>query len=104
MKILVMSKMSGPLAPAAGRHIGFTANNRLDIMGFGFLIKINGAKKIAMVGHGHGGHTKILDLLEQRCELVGPVEEAILGVKMEMNELCRHSCSPSGKNSNEHLE
>jgi hypothetical protein len=25
-------------------------------------------------------------------------------VKMEMNKLCWHSCSPSGKNSNEHLE
>ncbi|GJL69395.1 MAG: hypothetical protein NPIRA06_20300 [Nitrospirales bacterium] len=49
-----------------------------------------------MVGHGDGGHAEILHLLEQGCELVGPVEEAILGVKMEMNELCRHS-DPSEK-------
>ena len=97
MKIFVMRKVSCPLRAVARSHIGFTPDNRLDIMSFGFLIKINGAKEIAMVSHGDGGHTEILHLLEQGCELVGPVEEAILGVKMKMNELCWHSYGPSGK-------
>jgi hypothetical protein len=104
MKVFVMGEVPGPLAPVTGSHIGFTSDNRLDVMGFGFLIKINGAKEIAMIGHGHGRHAKIFYLLEQGCELVGPIEEAILSVKMEMNELCWHSGSPSGKNSNEHFE
>ena len=104
MKILVMRKVPCPLGAIARSHIGFTSDNRLHIMSLGFLIKINGAKEVAMVGHGDGGHAEILHLLEQGCELVSPVEEAILSVKMEMNELCWHSCDPSIKNSNEHLE
>jgi hypothetical protein len=95
MKVFVMGEVSCPLGAAAGSHIGFTSDYRFNIMGFGFLIKINGAKEVAMVRHRHGGHAEILDLLEQGRELVGPIEEAILGVKMKMNELCRHSCSPS---------
>lgn len=97
MEILVMRKVPCPLSAAARSHIGFTSDNGLHVMGFGFLIKINGAKEIAMIGHGDGGHAEILHLLEQGCELVGPVEQAILGVKMKMNELCWHSYGPSGK-------
>ena len=53
---------------------------------FGFLIKINSAKQVAMVRHGDGRHTVILHLLKEWSELVGPIKEAILRVKMEVNE------------------
>jgi hypothetical protein len=83
----MMGQVSGSLASAARCHIGLTANDGLDIMGFGFLIKIDGAKEIAMVGHRDSGHPEIFDLLKEGCELVGPIQEAILSVQVKMNKL-----------------
>ena len=51
-------------------------------MGFGFLIKIDGAKEIAMVGYRDSGHLKIFDLLKEWGELIGPIQEAVLSMQM----------------------
>jgi hypothetical protein len=39
-----------------------------------------------LVGHGRGRLTERLDLLHERLDLIRAVEEAELGVQMEMNE------------------
>jgi hypothetical protein len=49
--------------------------------------EFDGPEEVAVVGHGHSRHTKPLALLHQRVDLVGPVEKAVLGVEMEMDEL-----------------
>jgi hypothetical protein len=43
-----------------------------------------------MVGHRHGRLIKRFDLLDERLDLIGAVEEAELGVEMEVNELRCH--------------
>ncbi len=75
---------------AAGRHIGFTADDGFDPVRLGFLIKLNRAKQVAMVGHGHGRHAEGFDLLYERFDLIGAVEKTELGVQMQMDEGSTH--------------
>ena len=86
MIILIVCEMAGFLTAAAWGHIRFTADNGLDAVILGLLIKINSAKQVAMVRHRDGRHTVILHLLKEWSELVGSIKEAILRVKVEVNE------------------
>jgi hypothetical protein len=44
-----------------------------------------------MVGDGHSRHAELLGFLDEGVDLVGPVEETILGVNVEVDELGRHA-------------
>jgi hypothetical protein len=44
-----------------------------------------------VVGNGDGRHAEVLGLLDKGVNLVGPVEETVLGVNVEMDELGRHA-------------
>ena len=89
--------MAVSLATIACGHIRFTPDDGLHPMGLSFLIEFNGSEHVAMIGHSHCGHPKRLNLFEQRVQLIGAVEEAILRMEMEMNELGGHSMDPSLK-------
>jgi len=43
-----------------------------------------------MVGHGHSRLIKRFNLLDERLDLIGAVQETELGVKVEMNERRSH--------------
>jgi len=68
-----MSEQTLPLRTVSWSHIGFTADNRLNAMAAGFLIKINRSKQIAVVGHGHSRHFEGLHLFEKRVQLVSAI-------------------------------
>jgi hypothetical protein len=44
-----------------------------------------------VVGDGDGRHAEILGFLDEGVDLVGPVEETVLGVNVEVDELGRHA-------------
>ena len=86
MIILIVGKVASFLAAAVRGHIGFATDNGLDAVILGFLIKVNSTKEVTMVRHRNGGHPVIFHLLKEWSELVGPIKEAILRVKVEVNE------------------
>ena len=73
--------------PAARRHVGFAADDRLDPGFSGLSVKLHRPEHVAVIGHRDGWLPERLHLLHQGVDLVGAVEKAVLGVEMEMNEL-----------------
>lgn len=90
MVILIMREVPRFLTSAAWGHIGFAADNGFDTVILGFLIEIDCPKQVAMVRHGHSRHSVLFHLLKERRELVGSIKEAILRVKVEVNEFGGH--------------
>ena len=74
----------------AERHVGFTADDGFDAGLFGFAVELDGAEHIAMIGHRHGRLAEGFDLLDERFDLIGAVEETELGVQMQMHERRSH--------------
>ena len=75
----------------AGRDVGLASDDRFDPVLGGFAEKLDRAKHVAMVGDGHRGHARGVGVLEQRLDLVGAVEEAVLGMDVEMGEAHQRS-------------
>ena len=51
--------------------------------------KMDCAKNVAMVGHGHGGHAQLLHALAEFFDITGAVEQGIVSMQMQVDEL-RH--------------
>ena len=74
-------------AAALGNDVGFTADQRFDTKRSGGLIKIDGAKEIPVVGHPQRGHFIVGGFLDEVLDAAGPVEEAVLGVDVQVDEI-----------------
>lgn len=87
MVIIIMRKTAVLLGMStAERHVGFTADDRLDAHLFGLAIKLDRPEHIAMVRHGHSGLIERFNLPDQRLNLIGAIEETELGVEVKMHE------------------
>ena len=53
---------------------------------FAFLIELDRAEHVAMVGHRDRFHPRRLGVLDQRPDFVGAVEEAVLRMDVKMDE------------------
>ena len=51
-----------------------------------FSKELDRAEHVAMIGHRDRGHAGLLGVLEQRRDLVGAVEQAVLGMDVKMDE------------------
>jgi hypothetical protein len=51
-----------------------------------------------MVGHGEGPHTEFLGPCDQTVDSAGPVEQAVIGVNVKMNEFGVFACHPTTPN------
>ena len=75
----------------AGRDVGLATNDRFDPGAGCFLVKFDRAKKIAVIGDGHGRHLELGRFFHQLLHPNGAVEQRIFGVKVEVNErIARH--------------
>ena len=82
----------GPVLVRTRSNVGLAADYRLDAGAFCFLIKFNRAKKIAVIGHGHGRHLEFLRFFHQLLHPNRSVEQRILSMQMKMNErIARHA-------------
>ena len=52
--------------------------------------EVDGAVDVAVVGHGGGGLADFFEVGGELVDIAGAVEEGVVGVEMEMGELCRH--------------
>ena len=78
----------GILFPVAlGGHIHLAADNWLDTGRTGLLVKFDGAEHIPMIRHGQSRHSESGRLLNQFVDRVGAIQEAVMGMTMQMNEI-----------------
>ena len=84
----------------AGGHIDLAPDDGLDAGLFGRLVKLHAAVHHPVVGAGDGGLAALLDPLHQPVDPAGAVQQAVLGVDVQMDKALRrgglaHGDSPS---------
>ena len=77
----------GLVEAVAGGDIELAADDGLDPGLFGLDVEFQGAEHGAVVGDGHGAHPVFLALGQQVADPDGAVEQAVLGVDMEVDEI-----------------
>ena len=87
MKDLTRRPTIASVVPAALGDVDLAPDDGLDVPLAGFVEEIRCGEKIAVVGDGHGGHLLARSLIEKLRSLASPVEQAVIGVDVEMNEL-----------------
>lgn len=81
---------------AAFGHIDFATDDGLYIALAGFVEEVGGGEKIAVVGDGHRRHFLAGGFIEELRGLARPIEQAVIGVNVEVDELrVAHSVSLS---------
>ena len=75
------------LVVAIGGDVGLAAEDGLDPVLLGLLVEVDRPEQVAVVGHGHALHPQLQGLGEQIVHPDGAVEQAVLGVQMQMREL-----------------
>ena len=85
--VFMMKSAGFFIAMTFGSDIHLTADNRLDPGRPRFLVKLDRAKKISVIGDGQGRHPERNSLLKESIDRVRAVQQTILGVTMEMDEV-----------------
>ena len=81
-----------PREAALRRHVQFAADDRLDPGFLGFEVELDRAEQVAVVGHRDRRHLERAGLADEAVDLIRPVEEAVLGVDVKVDELgARHA-------------
>ena len=84
-KALVVQR--GFIKTSAGGDINFDADDGFDTGLGGLIIKLNGSEHGAMIGGGHRVHAEISSTLQHVVNANGAVQQAVLGMNMEMDEI-----------------
>ena len=85
------------LVAAARSHVDLAAEDRLDPGRHRLPVELHRAEHVAVVGHGDGRLPQALGPLDQRGDLVGAVQQAVLGVAMKVYEVVHsHSMVAGG--------
>ena len=72
--------------PIAWRDVHLAADDRLHPMRDARLVELDGAEHVAVVGHRDRRHAELLHARHELRDLVGPVEQRVLGVEVEVSE------------------
>ena len=83
MEVCLFSRSArGSIHAAATRDVGFTTDDWLHALFFHRVVKRDGAKHVAMVGHGTSGHAEFLSSFCKRFDLYGTVKKTVVGMKV----------------------
>ena len=75
------------LVPAvAGGHVDLAADDVFEPRLLGGELEVDGSEHVAVVGHDHGVHVQFLGPLHEVGQADGPVQQAVLGVRVQMDE------------------
>ena len=69
-----------------GRHVALAADDRFDAGLVGLLIKFHRPEHGAVIGDGHGFHAELPGPFEEPIDADGAVQQAVLGVDVEVNK------------------
>ena len=78
--------LHGAIGAMRRRDVGFVADDGIDAVGGAFLVKLDRAEEIAVIGHGDRVHAERLGQLHQLRHAARAVEQAVMRVAMEMNK------------------
>ena len=88
MEVGFLSRRGGrPIFSAAFRDVGFTTDDRLDPARFHRVVESDRAKHVAVIGHRARCHPEFFGAFSERLNLDGAVEEAVVGMKMKVDEV-----------------
>ena len=80
------------LVSRAGSNVELASDYRFNATLLGLGVELNRSMHVTVVGHRDSWLTELRGVRDYFLELISPIEEAVLGVKMEVNEL-RHVAS-----------
>jgi precorrin-6B methylase 1 len=80
------------IVPRAWGHIQLASNYGLDAYLLGRGVELDRSVHIAVIGHGDSRLAELMRPLQDIRELISSIQEAVLRMKMEVNEL-RHAAS-----------
>jgi len=86
VKMMGVAAVACLVEPAAGRRVDLAAQDGLDVAGLGLLEEGHRSEDVAVVGQGHGRHLVLVGRFHQGGHLRGPVQYAVFGVVMKMDE------------------
>lgn len=66
--------------------VGLVADDGLELVGSALVVEVHGPVDVAVVGHGDGVHAHAFDLLDEVANAIGPVQQAVLRVAVQVNE------------------
>ena len=72
-----------------GRHIDFTADNRLEAAFECRVVELDSGEEISMVGDGHGGHFELRGTVHHPGDFTRAIEQTVVSVKMQVDEIFR---------------
>src|SRR5262249_4478651 len=84
---LVAAVLSRALEAAPGRDVEFTADDGLHAGLYAAGVEIHAAEEVAVVGQRDRRKMKLLRPLDQSLEAGGAIEEAVLGMDVQVNEV-----------------
>ena len=92
---------AGPrLVVAAARgHVDLAAEDGLDALVEAGVVEGDRSEHVAVVGDGHRLHAEPSHLVHHLVDVAGPVEQAVLGVEVEVDELAAVAHGPSAYSS-----
>src|SRR5580698_5213434 len=67
-------------------NVHLAADNGMDALRFGRVVKADRAEEIAVIRHGDGGHFLLGYDLHQMIDFARPIEQRIVGVVVEVYE------------------
>ena len=87
-EVMILFAVAGLTFQAgAGRHVHFAADDGLDALGAGRLVKLNHPVHRPVVGDGEGREFQRVRPVHQLVQTARPVEERVLGVQMQMDKV-----------------
>ncbi len=73
--------------------VELAAEDGLEVLLLHGVEEVDGAVDVAVVGDGGGGLADLGEVLGELVDVAGAVEEGVVGVEMEVRELCCHGGS-----------
>ena len=88
-----IASRSRPVFVRSRRDVRFASDNRFHAGALSFLIKLDRAMQIAVIGNRNGGHSGFGCLFHQLLHPDRSIQQRVLGVQMQMNErVAGHFC------------
>jgi hypothetical protein len=76
-----------PVEPAPGGNVDLAAEDRLHPPVATGVVEVHRPEHVAVVGDGHRLHSEALGLGHELADVTGTIEEAVLGVEVEVDEV-----------------
>ena len=84
-QVVVPVRIGAGLVTLLG-DVHLTANHGMNAFFVGFVIELNCAKEIAMVGHGDSWHALLLGDGHQLLDIAGAIQQRVIGMAVKVNE------------------